>query len=237
MSNFQGMEDTYSKEQSEDRIEIVFYTDPLCCWSWAFEKVWQRLQAEFKDKLSWRYCMGGLIPDWATYHDPMNSVSRPAQMGPLWMEAQHLTGTSINYEIWMKDPPASSYPACIAVKSAEFQSLEAGEAYLRALREAVMIKGKNIAKPEVLVEIGEQLSHNEPQLFDSEQFISDLSGEESRNAFRKDLQKVSYNHIGRFPTLTITKPRQGGVIITGYRPYEVLLQALSQVDAQFLAEK
>lgn len=226
-----------SQEQSRDLIEIVYYTDPLCCWSWAFEKEWQRLQSEFKEKIAWRYCMGGLIPDWNSYNDPMNSVSRPAQMGPVWMEAQHTTGTPINYRIWIDDPPSSSYPACIAVKSAAMQSQKAEESYLRALRKAVMVEGKNIAKTEVLVKIAEKLSEENRQLLNAEKFIHDLSSEESRNAFRNDLQRARYNRIGRFPTLTITKPHEKGVLITGYRPYKILLQAVARVDPSLVAGK
>jgi len=68
-------------QQNEGRVEIVYYTDPLCCWSWAFEPQWRRLQYKLRDKLSVRYCMGGLIADWKNFNDEVNSINRPAQMG------------------------------------------------------------------------------------------------------------------------------------------------------------
>ena len=40
--------------------------------------------------------------------------------------------------------------------------------------------------------------------------------------------RVRFQKIGRLPTLTLSKPGQPGVIITGYRPYKVL-DALIQV--------
>jgi|SRR5690606_30955153 len=215
-----------------DRIEIVYYTDPLCCWSWAFEPHWQQLLSNFEHKVSWKYCMGGLVPDWESYNDPINSISRPAQMGPLWMEVHHSTGIPINYHIWIKNPPKSSYPACIAVKTAELQSAEAGELYLRKVREAVMIHSLDISKAAVLHKIAMQLSINYPGRFNADQFLEDFDSEKSRDAFRQDLQRIRYNQIGRFPTLTMKKGNQPGIIITGYRPYEVLLQALSRIDPQ-----
>ena len=53
-------------------LEIIYYTDPLCCWSWAFEPQWRRLLFELKDKISYRYCMGGLLPRWKNYNDSVN---------------------------------------------------------------------------------------------------------------------------------------------------------------------
>src|SRR5688572_2904993 len=132
-----------------DRIDITYYTDPLCCWSWALEPQWRKLLYEFNGLISWRYCMTGMIPSWDQYNDAMHSVSRPIQMGPVWMHASQLSGMPMNSRIWMENPPASSYPACIAFKCAEMQSEGAGDRYLRLLREAIMLDGKNIAKPEV----------------------------------------------------------------------------------------
>lgn len=215
--------------QQTDRINIVYYTDPLCCWSWAFEPHWQRLLKEFLDQISYSYCMGGLIPDWEKFSDPMNSVTRPIQMGPVWMEVKHMTGTEINDIIWMQDPPSSSFPACIAVKTAGLQSPLAEDLYLKQLRKAVMVEAKNIAKPEMLVEIAKQTGKMYPDAFSFETFNEEFNNEASRQAFRDDLNKIRYNRIGRFPTLTISRSDGKGIMMTGYRPYEALLQAVRQV--------
>jgi predicted DsbA family dithiol-disulfide isomerase len=211
-----------------DQLEIVFYTDPLCCWSWAFEPQWRKLRYEFEGEFLWRYCMGGLIPSWKNFNDTANFVSRPIQMGPVWMEASHNSGMKIESSIWAEDPPASSYPACIAVKCASGQSFEAGEKYLRMLREAVMLHKKNIARVEVLTEIAGELS----QLihgFDVQKFKDYLSNDNGLEAFRKDLQEVQNLNISRFPSLIIRKPNQPSLILTGYRPYPVLLEAMKQI--------
>lgn len=219
-----------------DRVVIDYYTDPLCCWSWAFEKSWQRFVQNFGDFVSYSYCMGGLIPDWKTYQDPMNAVNKPAQLGPLWMEAAAVTDTEIDSCIWVEDPPSSSYPACIAVKSAEMQSKEAGENYLFRLRDAVMTKAQNISKPGILAAISKEMSAENPLLFNHEQFLDDIGSEKAMQLFREDIAKVRYNRIGRFPTITMQKPGQNGIIITGYRPYEVFLQAFEKVAPELKHE-
>lgn len=92
-----------------------------------------------------------------------------------------------------------------------------------------MLEGRNIARQQVLVEEAEKLAQKLPQLFDAARFKDDLKDDAGREAFRHDLQKVRYHNIGRFPTLTLQRPSQPGVIIVGYRPYSVLLDALSRV--------
>jgi predicted DsbA family dithiol-disulfide isomerase len=211
-------------------LEITYYTDPLCCWSWAFEPQWRRLRYEFSGRIKWRYRMGGMLPDWNSFTDPLNSVQRPVQMGPVWMEARHTSGMPMEDKVWFLDPPASSYQACIAVKCAGLQSAEAAEWYLRKVREAVMLHAKNISRREVLLEVASTLQLDKPHLFDEKRFREDLENDSGHDPFREDLEQARYHRIGRFPTLTIVKPGGAGVIITGYRPYPVLLEAVKQVD-------
>lgn len=217
-------------EQEAGSVEVEYFTDPLCCWSWAMEPQWRRLRFEYKGRIKWRYRMGGLIPNWENFNDPMNSVARPLQMGPLWMEAKHVSGMPIQDRIWYENPPASSYPACIAVKAAEQQSPIAAENYLRKVREAVMLHGQNIAERDVLLQTGIKLAEALPGVFDAEAFREALGGEEAHKAFKQDLVQVRLHGVSRFPTLTMRQEgEEKGVMIIGYRPYEALEQALLQV--------
>jgi putative protein-disulfide isomerase len=214
-------------------VDIVYYTDPLCCWSWAFEPQWRRLRYEFDGNVRWRYCMGGLIPSWKAFHDAANAVSRPVQMGPVWMEASHLTGMPIQNAIWMTNPPASTYLACIGVKCAELQSPTAGERYLRLLREAVMLQGKNIALQSVLLQVAIELELQDPLVFSADQFLQDLQGSKGKEAFRADLQEVQSLQITRFPTLIFRRSGHKPLMVSGHRPYAVLLDVMQQVAPEF----
>ena len=213
--------------QQADLVEIIYYTDPLCCWSWAFEAEWQKLLGALKQNIKWRYCMGGLLPGWNNYHDAVNSISKPMQMAPMWMHASQLTGVDINYNIWSKNPPASSYPACIAVKCAQLQSEAAGEKYLFLLREACMTKEENIAQQSVLINVARLLAEDQLLQFDLEKFKKNLFGNEGMEAFRKDLQEVRYYGINRFPTLVIKSRAGNARIITGYNKYETLIEIIN----------
>ncbi|HYG40426.1 MAG TPA: DsbA family protein [Cytophagales bacterium] len=226
----ENSEDSFNKINNGGRLEIIYYTDPLCCWSWAFEPQWRRLRYEFGSNINWRYRMGGLISGWKEFNDPFNSISRPAQMGPLWMEASHISGMPIDNTIWIKDYPYSSYPACIAFKCAEIQSPEAAEQYLRLLREAVMLNGLNIAKEEVLLRLANELESKSPFDFNAKIFVRDLQSGAGQKMFLEDLKDLRYHQIGRFPSLIIKNTDTNkAVIIVGYRPYNVLLEAVFAV--------
>jgi len=210
-------------------IAIVNYTDPLCCWSWAFEPHWRRLRDAFRGALACRYRMAGMIADWDSYNDPLNTVSRPVQMGPIWRQAQHLSGVPVDDRIWVLDPPASSYPACLAVKAAELQSADAADLYLGRLREAVMAQRRNIARREVLLEVADEAAAAAPDRLDAARLRHDLDAAPPRDALREDIKEARYRGIGRFPTLTLRRAGGAGVMIVGYRPYEVLLAAIARI--------
>lgn len=172
--------------------------------------------------------MGGMLADWQSYNDTMNAVSKPIQMGPVWMQARQLSGQPFNDRIWFLDPPASSYPACLAVKCAGMQSDAAAHQYLYALRTAVMKDGKNIARKTVLLETAASLSVAHPGILDLQQFTADLESDQALALFKQDLQEISYRNITRFPSLAV-KHGDKRVVITGYRPYEALEKIIMQI--------
>lgn len=215
-------------------IQITFYTDPLCCWSWASGPSIQRLKAELGEDLQLRYCMGGLIPDWKSYSDPVNAVTRPIQMGPVWRHAAVTCGMPIDERLWVLDPPSSSYPACIAVKAAGLQLADFEEAYLHLLWKHCMIEGKNIAKQEELITVAMQLSKENPS-FDPEAFSFDLCNGKGLAAFRSDLEEVQLKRIPRFPSMLVKKDNADPILIQGFRTYEHLY-GVFKTDEQKLCE-
>jgi predicted DsbA family dithiol-disulfide isomerase len=220
-------ESNYSSNEA-DGIAVTYYTDPLCCWSWAMEPHLRRLQYEFGANITWRYCMGGLLPSWKNFNDPVNAVSRPLQMGPVWMHAARLSGMSIDHNLWMRDPPTSSYPACIAFKSVQIQSTQYAELYLRLLREACMLHGKNISRQEELVTLAKRLNQYYPD-FNLSVFKEDLLNGKGREAFRVDLNEVNCSNIVRFPSMIFRKRDQPSILFTGYRSYKALLEIIERM--------
>jgi predicted DsbA family dithiol-disulfide isomerase len=146
-------------------------------------------------------------------------------MGPEWMHAGHLSGVDIDNSIWITDPPSSSFPACIAVKSAELQSKESGARYLYLLREAVMLKCRNIARTAVLLELASDLSGTDPS-FDPFLFRQDLLSGKGLEAFKTDWQETKYRGITRFPTFVLKSPAHNPTLLSGFHTFDSLLKAI-----------
>jgi len=212
-----------------DRVVIRYFTDPLCCWSWGFEKSLFRLEQELGDRMSLTYVMGGLLRDWVSFNDTSNAISRPLQMAPLWMYASELTNTTIHSTIWHTDPPKSSYPSCIAVKTAALQSPQAEKHFLLRVREAVMTRGLNIARTEVIFQIANEISVEIPEKFSAAQFKEDWKNRGGCAPFENDLQEVAKQRISRYPTLVVSTSQNDRLILVGYRGYDVLKNDLQSI--------
>lgn len=159
----------------------------------------------------YRYCMGGLLPSWDQFHDPVNAVSRPIQMGPVWMQATHLTGVAIRNTIWITDPPSSSYLACMAFKAAQFQDFKRAEQFLFRLQVAVMQEGINISKLDQVLALAESCS------LDPELLRKSLHDDTALSAFRDDLNEVTLKRIERFPSILVRQPGVPLRLVSGFQ--------------------
>lgn len=209
-------------------FRVEYYTDPLCCWSWGMEPQMRKLRYLLRDRLHIEYIMGGLVRNWDQFNDQMNDINRPSQMGPLWMEAQRTTGQPMAESLWIKDPVDTTYPACMAVKAAGLQSSTAAEAMLRELRETVMLQKRNIGKTEVILEVA--LSLEKKKILNFADFKKDWMSQKTADLFRIDLEQIKIKGITRFPTLLISHLERT-IQITGYRPFEVLVDAFRNIDS------
>lgn len=184
------------------------------------------LKTGLGEQAEWTMKMGGLIPSWNNFHDEANAVSRPVQMGPVWMHAATVAGKPVRHELWLKDPPATSYTTCIAVKSAQLQSEENGSLMLGMLRNAAMEEGRNIAKPEIIYDIAEKIAGEYPT-FDLTRFTIDYNGDRASAAFKEDLQEIQYYKINRFPSILFKSIDGKAILLKGFRTFADFHKELS----------
>lgn len=212
-------------------VEVGYYTDPLCCWSWALEPAWRKLQYEFGESMKISYKMAGLLPSWKSFGGQSgicDGVYSPAIMLPEWMHAREVSGMEINDEIWRKDPPGSSLPACIAVKCVEWQSESLAARYLRLLREAVMLKGRNISQAQTLLKIAGELGDADAS-FNLAAFWKDLFSDKTKAAFRADWLETKYLGVGKLPLLVFRGAGRKMAMLSGYQSWETLRRTLLSV--------
>jgi putative protein-disulfide isomerase len=157
-------------------VEVRYYTDPACEWSWGAEPTVRHLMWEFGAGLRFSWVMGGLARSYGP-DDHGRQILR-------WLDAATETGMPIDPRIWRRAPISSTYPACQAVKAAAEQGELAAYAYLRRIREALMLEGRKLDHAEPLV--GEAASAG----LDVERFRIDLDSHAITEAFGADLDEV-----------------------------------------------
>lgn len=149
-----------------------YHTDPACSASWAAEPRLRRLLVEFGAELEITYVLGGLARE---FEDPNGLVMK-------WLNHAAEAGMPVDPRLWDGDAPRSSYPACIACKAAAEQGAEAGERYLRALREGFMCHRRKLDGPEALVEEARRVG------LDIQRFRVDLESNAILEQFGADLE-------------------------------------------------
>jgi predicted DsbA family dithiol-disulfide isomerase len=169
-------------------VSVRYYTDPACSSSWAAEPALRKLMVEFGADLSFTYVMAGLARQYEG--DPSRHVSR-------WLDDAERSGMPVDPRLWLEEPIASTYPACMAVKAASEQGSEATERYLRALREGLLYGRLKLDTTEALV------AEARPAGLDSQRFRIDLGSNAVVEAFGADLdsrRELPEERFG-FPTI------------------------------------
>jgi putative protein-disulfide isomerase len=154
-------------------VAVHYFTDPGCPLSWGYEPSVRRLAVEFGDSLDWRLVMGGLGRDY-TGHEKGALVR--------WVEDAALIDMPIDPLLWKESPISSTYPACIAVKAAGEQGLEAQVRFLRVVREGLMCFRRKLDSLEPFVEEARRAR------LDVERFRVDATSHAMVEAFGADLE-------------------------------------------------
>jgi putative protein-disulfide isomerase len=157
-------------------VEVHYYTDPACEWSWGSEPKVRHLMWEFAEELRFSWVMGGLARSYGR-------EQHPDQLGR-WLDCAAETGMPLDPRIWRQNPISSSYPACQAVKAAAEQGPEAAYAYLRRAREALMFERTKLDHTEALVAAAGTSG------LDVERFRLDVASNAITEAFAADLDEV-----------------------------------------------
>jgi predicted DsbA family dithiol-disulfide isomerase len=166
---------------------LRYHTDPACPASWAAEPALRRLNVEFGADLSITYVMGGLAREYGAPYE-----ARVME----WLRHADRSGMPFDPLLWSEGPIRSTYPACMAVKAAAEQGVEAEARYLRALREGLMCFRRKLDGKEALVEEARGAG------LDVARFRIDLDSHAILEAFGADLE-ATRAHGRELPFLVV----------------------------------
>jgi len=184
---------------------LVYVTDPLCSGCWAFEPAWRRLRYHYQDVVTVRIVYGGLLAGWEGFSDPAAGIAAPADVAAHWQQVAARSGQPIDPQVWLTDPPSSSYPASKAAHIVRMLDPAAEERFLRRVREAVFLQARNIARRDVLVSCAADAG------IDTQAFSVLFDADAGAHGLASDLRDRQLLGVRQFPTVLISTA-------TGQRP-------------------
>ena len=233
---------------SDQLIEVVEYTDPLCSIAWGTEPIKRRLLWRFGDKIQWRLVMAGLCRDNSTakMFQPWNPFEAGQIYLKIWRRVTKITGMpypeNLRYMALTTDPP------CLLVKAAELQGVDIAERVLRRFREAVFFYGTPVdaidQAAHALLDVEgldiEQLLQDADLAHVEQAYLADWQETRKPNDYVRDLAQTDADHLAgpmmksegheryNLPTFIFRGPN-GERTVPGLRAYEEYEQALEEV--------
>jgi predicted DsbA family dithiol-disulfide isomerase len=140
----------------EVSVQVRYFSDPACVWSWAAEPALRRIIFEFDGELDFVWAMGGLARRFGSaYRDSEAGVGKGpdcfADLMSHWLNVAGQTGMPCDPRLWTQAPLSGTIPACIAVEAAAEQGWEAAYRYLRRLREGILCGRRKLDEQDALV--------------------------------------------------------------------------------------
>ncbi|MFT7245646.1 MAG: putative DsbA family dithiol-disulfide isomerase [Candidatus Azotimanducaceae bacterium] len=233
---------------SEQPVEIIEYTDPLCSIAWGTEPFKRKLQWRFGEKLNWRPVMAGLCKDNSTVKmfQPWDCFTAGQQYLKVWKRVTGITG--MPYPEDLRYMAVTTGPPCLLVKAAELQGSDMAEKVLRRFRESVFFYGTPVDSVDQAAVALEGI----PGL-DIERLLNDAKNEDVKAAYLADweetrdpndyvrgLAETEEDHLKggmmfsegherySLPTFIFKGPA-GERTVPGYRPYAEYEEALEAV--------
>lgn len=204
----------------EDKIEVLYFTDPICSSCWGIEPQLKKLKTEYGSALHIKYVMGGLLPDW-NYNS--GGISGPKDVAVHWDEVSLHYDMPIDGDIWLEDPLNSSYPPSIAFKAAQMQDNQKAVLFMRELRELLFLQKENITKWEVVETAGRRAG------LVLDKLKADYEGS-ARAAFEADLALAQSQGVRGFPTMIFINNAGDKKVVYGSKPYAFYEMAVLELN-------
>ncbi len=143
-------------------VEIVFFHDVLCAWSYIADQRLALIKEQYGSALTWRTLGFPLRPD----EQAPDKKQRALFARHFKRAAKENEGKGVTADLWTgNDAPNSSTPPLLALEAARAQGDDAHDELLKALRQAAFLRGLNVARRDVLVELAESSGLDMPRFF------------------------------------------------------------------------
>lgn len=201
---------------------LYYFADPMCSWCWGFSPVIESIKANYGDVINIALILGGLRP---LNTEPMTPSLREEILHH-WHEVERRTGQVFQFEsalpegfIYDTEPPSRAVVVMGELNSAALFP------YFKTLQTAFYAQGRDVTRPEVLLELTAGYH------IDESQFQRLYDSDEIKSKTLAHFQRARHFGVRGFPTLILQEPAGYHLVTRGYRDFESLQPELSTLLA------
>lgn len=210
------------------KVNVEYFTDPICAWSYVSEPTVQSLLSEHRDHVDFHFRSLPILDKIIGQPKEGEKFHTPQEMQQEWTEISRKTGVRLDPTLWSENPPHSSWPANRAMKAALRQGLDNGSRFIHLLRDAALVDRKNPSDLEVLKSIAVEAA------LDVNRFHKDMT--ENAQQLEREVADDAIEAIERCifstPTLVMQNDDEDKVIISGTLDYQVVNHAIRSLLGQ-----
>ncbi|MCB9653601.1 MAG: DsbA family protein [Deltaproteobacteria bacterium] len=157
---------------TSSRLRFSYWSDPLCVWAFVAEPRLQALLTEYGDVVDIEYRVVpvfGSVP-WRFAHGSWAAKGPSGRRDATRDIARRFGHDDVTGDVWVQDPPASSWAPCMAIKAAfalveeAIVSRDAAVCFQRRLRERFFLQNVNIARLPAQMEVAAECALPEAAL-------------------------------------------------------------------------
>ncbi|MCE2711490.1 MAG: DsbA family protein [Cryomorphaceae bacterium] len=184
------------KPQNE-RIKLIYYTDPLCSTCWVFEPYLLRFLMTYNSYVSVEFSMGGLLESWDRMERIDIRYDNRSFLKSLWQSESKRFGACIDASIWENGTVETSYLACRAYYAALLESENKARHLLHNFREFLFICGKDLSSKAAITTCAIDAG------LDMQLFNEHMDNGEAQDLFERALEKKKAHGVKHFPSLIL----------------------------------
>ena len=217
----------------EKKILITVFTDPMMGLSYESEPIKEKLEASFKDKISFDYVMSLLVKDVSDFMTPQEiSLGREKgievynkRLAQIYKSEEKIGGLPINMEGFALFSPEypSSLPLNIAYHAAKIVAPEKAYTFLYNLRRATIVETRPTTHTEELCAVAEKTGINR------DDFLVAFHGNAAKEALEFDLKRKRSLGIYGLPSYLV-EYNGNSLLLRGLANFDNFVQAISEVS-------
>lgn len=209
------------------KLNIIYVTDPYCCWCYGFSGVVQQLASTLEERASLVTLSPGMINGkirlaqlFASFADPIGLHQRITAMSGCTFGESYLTQLrTIKASPWIVDSTTPARAVAVLRRYQPDNSL----AHATAISQAYYLHGKDLQDEQTYQSIAQSFG------IDVDSFVEAFRSNDSARAAQKEFDEVAKLDVSGYPAILLELPDKKTVpVLSGFMTYEA---ALARLDA------